>query len=31
MCGGMMIACVCMCGAEVCGGLGDAEWCECEW
>ena len=25
-----MIACVCMCGAEVCGGLGDVEWCECE-
>jgi hypothetical protein len=26
----MLIACVCMCGAEVCGGLGDVEWCECE-
>ena len=26
----MMIAYVCMCGAEVCGGLGDVEWCECE-
>jgi hypothetical protein len=26
----MMIACVCMCGAEVCGLSGDVEWCECE-
>ncbi len=25
-----MIACVCMCGSEVCGGLGDVDWCECE-
>ncbi len=30
MCGSMMIACVCMCGAEVCGGLGDVWWCECQ-
>ncbi len=30
VCGSMMIACVCMCGAEVCGGVGEVEWCECE-
>ncbi len=30
VCRSMMIACVCMCGAEVCGGVGDVEWCECE-
>ena len=30
MCGGLTIACVCMCGAEVCGCLGDVEWCEWE-